>query len=485
MNTHLNPGEGRENSMSARDPRTGHSDYSFEVASRAEVAAAVAAVRSAQPGWEALGAAGRAQVLRDFIAALARHRTAMLAALVRDTGRVRIANVEIDALGPMLERVAADAAAVLAPVPYRPAAIPGIEGRNQWVAHPVVGVIAPWNFPLLLSMIDTLPALLAGSAVVLKPSEVTPRFVDVLRHAIAEVPALGQVLRVVRGPGSTGVDLVDHVDAVAFTGSVRTGRLVAQQAARRFIPAFLELGGKDPAIVLPSADVQRTAEVLLRGSIAASGQACQSIERIYVHDSIHDAFVAALAAAARGVRFNHPDVMAGHIGPLIFARQADIIREHLADAVAKGARVEAGGRVVELDGGLYCEATVLSACDHGMKVVTEETFGPVMPVLRYSTVEEALRMANDSDYGLSASVFGADPAENEAVAGRLDAGMVSINDAALSTIIQEFENEPFKASGLGRSRMGPAGVARYLRAKAIVRNNYPAMGIAVYAEPNT
>ena len=141
--------------------------------------------------------------------------------------------------------------------------------------------------------------------------------------------------------------------------------------------------------------------------------------------------------------------------------------------------------MVELDGGLYCEATVLSACDHGMKVVTEETFGPVMPVLRYSTVEEALRMANDSDYGLSASVFGADPAENEAVAGRLDAGMVSINDAALSTIIQEFENEPFKASGLGRSRMGPAGVARYLRAKAIVSNNYPAMGIAVYAEPNT
>jgi acyl-CoA reductase-like NAD-dependent aldehyde dehydrogenase len=334
-------------------------------------------------------------------------------------------------------------------------------------------------------MIDCLPVLLAGGGVVLKPSEVTPRFVDPLLAAVAEVPEVASVFRVVRGPGQTGADLVDFVDAVAFTGSVRTGRIVGEHAAARFIPVFLELGGKDPALVMPSADVKHAAATLLRGSIAATGQACQSIERIYVHESVYDAFVASLVAQAKQVTFNFPDVMKGNIGPLIFDKQADVIRAHFEDAVGKGARIECGGHVVNLGGGLYCEATVLTACDHRMKVVMDETFGPVMPVMKFRTTEEAIGLANDSIYGLSASVFSSDRDEAEAIALRLNAGVVSINDASLSAAVHEVENEPFNCSGMGRSRMGPSGVGRYLRKKAILRNTYPAMDLSAYSEPNT
>jgi succinate-semialdehyde dehydrogenase / glutarate-semialdehyde dehydrogenase len=176
--------------------------------------------------------------------------------------------------------------------------------------------------------------------------------------------------------------------------------------------------------------------------------------------------------------------MSGNIGPLIFARQADVIREHLDEAVARGARIVAGGNIMDLGGGLYCEATVLTNTDHTMRVVMDETFGPIMPVMSFSTADEAVRLANDSIYGLSASVFSADRVEAEDIAARLNAGVVSINDASLSAAVHEVENEPFNCSGIGRSRMGPAGVGRYLRKKAILRNNYPALGLAAYSEPN-
>jgi succinate-semialdehyde dehydrogenase/glutarate-semialdehyde dehydrogenase len=465
------------------NPRTGAADYVLTITETVDIAAACEAVRHAQPAWQALGLEGRISALEKLIAAIAEDQ-ALYQALVTDTGRLTIAGAEVGSGAGMLARQANDARQVFGPVTERTSAFPHIGLQRQQVPLGVVGVISPWNFPLLLALIDTLPALLSGCGVVLKPSEVTPRFAAELMRLVADVTTLAPVFRCVTGPGTTGAELIRHVDAVAFTGSVKTGRLVGEAAAANFIPAFLEMGGKDPAIVLLDANVAAAANTVLRASVAATGQACQSLERVYVHRSIHDSFVAALVSAAAGVELNFPDIAKGHIGPFIFQRQADIVADHLADAKAKGARIECGGEI-EDHGGKWLRPTVLTGVSHAMKVMTSETFGPVMPVMAYDSIDEAVALANDTEYGLSASVFGADPEQVLAVAERLDAGAISINDGSLTAMVHEAENDCFKHSGLGRSRMGASGVARYLRTKALMINRGDAARIEHYAEPDT
>ncbi len=460
--------------MTARNPLTGVEDYHFAIDSREAIGAACAAVRAAQPQWQSIGIDGRAAALRALGAAFEAQASALVAALSIDTGRQRIALIEVAAVQDMIAKALNHAPQVFGAglATQTPAAIPGIVGRRQLVPYPLVGVIAPWNFPVVLSMIDAIPALMAGCGVVLKPSEVTPRYIEPLRRIFAAVPQVDAVFRVVLGPGSTGAELIEHVDAVVCTGSVRTGRLVAEHAARRFIPAFLELGGKDPVIVTRSADLERATTVVLRASILATGQACQSLERVYVDAAIHAAFLKRLVEKARAVRLTADDPP-GQIGPFIMARQAEIVRDHLADAVAKGATIEYGGRLVER-GGIWCEPTVLSGVDHTMKVMTEETFGPVIPVMACATLEEAIRLANEGDYGLSANVLAGSEEEALAIAEQLDAGFVSLNEISMSSFVSDFEWEGFRFSGMGRSRMGPSGIARYLRVKAIVASRGPA-----------
>jgi acyl-CoA reductase-like NAD-dependent aldehyde dehydrogenase len=316
--------------------------------------------------------------------------------------------------------------------------------------------------------------------VVLKPSEITPRHAHPLAALLASVPEIAAVTRVVLGPGRTGADLIDHADAVVLTGSVRTGRLVAEHAARRFIPAFLELGGKDAVIVTAGADLDRAATTILRASVLATGQACQSLERVYVARQVLAPLLAKLRARLPAVRLTCDDPQ-GHIGPFIMADQARIVREHIADAVARGAQLESGGRIIER-GGSWCEPTLLTAVDHSMRVMREETFGPVMPVMPFDSTDEAVALANDSEYGLSANVLAADEDEALAIARRLDAGFVSINDISMSSMVSDFEWEGFRFSGLGRSRMGPAGIARYLRTKAIVVNRGPTADITALTD---
>lgn len=466
--------------MRARNPRTGVEDYGFEVDAAEDIAAACAAVRRAQPAWLALGVEGRSAALRALAEAFTAMAPRLHAALAKDTGRERIAHVEIGAVGGMIAQALAHAPTALAESDWRAATAPGVFGRQRSVPYALVGVIAPWNFPIVLSMIDTIPALVAGCGVVLKPSEVTPRYVDPLREIFAAVPALAEVFRIVRGPGSTGAALIDHVDAVVCTGSVRTGRLVAEHAARRFIPAFLELGGKDAVIITHDADLDRAATAVLRGSVLATGQACQSLERVYVDRRALPKLLDLLRAALPAVKLTADDPH-GHLGPFIMARQADIVREHIEDAVARGARVEYGGRIVER-GGLWCEPTLLSGVDHGMRVMREETFGPVIPVMPFDTVDEAIALANDGDYGLSANVFARDEAAALAIARRLDAGFVSLGDVSMSSYVSDFEWEGFRFSGLGRSRMGAAGIARYCRVQAIVSNRGPTAPITALTD---
>jgi acyl-CoA reductase-like NAD-dependent aldehyde dehydrogenase len=320
----------------------------------------------------------------------------------------------------------------------------------------------------LLSTIDTIPALLAGCAVIVKPSEIAPRFIQPFLETIASVPRLRDVLAYVEGAGDTGAALIEHVDLVCFTGSVATGRKVAEAAARQFIPTFLELGGKDPAIALASADLELATSAILWGSVVSTGQSCLSIERIYVAETIFDNFVEKLVEKAQHLQLAYPSLEDGEIGPIIAERQADIIAEHLRDAVEKGAVVRCGGLIEELDGGLWCRPTVLTDVNHSMKVMTEETFGPIMPVMPFSTVEEAIALANDSIYGLSAAVFAGSQAEALEVGRHIDAGAININDAGLTAIMHEAEKNAFKFSGMGGSRMGPAALKRFMRKKAFL-----------------
>jgi acyl-CoA reductase-like NAD-dependent aldehyde dehydrogenase len=466
-----------------RNPRTGETDYAIEAVPAVEIAAIAQRLRAAQPAWLAMGAEARAAVLLQWADAIEARAGDLVAKLSVDTGRIAIANVEVFSVTGTLRRWAAQGPGMIAAMNLKdvPSATPGVTISNRHVPYQLLGVIAPWNFPLLLALIDAIPALLAGCAALIKPSEVTPRFIPVLRETVEAVPELAKVLSIVEGDADTGRAIVGNVDYVCFTGSVATGRKVAEAAAAAFIPANLELGGKDPMIVLPSADAVQAASIALRSSVAANGQACQSIERLYVHRSLADAFLSSLVEQAKGVAFNYPDINTGHIGPFIFPPQADKVQAQIDAAVAQGAKVLHGGQVETLGGGKYLLPTILTDVTPDMAIIAEETFGPVIPVTVYDDVEEAIRLANDTIYGLSASVIG-DPAEAEQVGERLEAGAISINDGSLTAGVWDAENCSFKQSGMGPSRMGDAGLYRYFRVKAIMRQNGQAAPIAAYAE---
>lgn len=458
--------------IKVRNPRTGVHDHEFTAADPAAVNALAAELRGNQTEWRDRGLDYRIGVLSRWADEIDRRRDDIAAALIRDTGRSLISRNEVNGAGAKIRRWCRIAPDMLEVAEQSSGMAPSVRFKAQYVPYALAGIISPWNFPLSLALLDALPALFAGCAVIIKPSEVTPRFITPFAETIAAVPELAGVLRMVAGDGATGAAVVDAVDMVCFTGSVPTGRKVAEQAARRFIPAFLELGGKDPAVVLRSADLARAADAILRQALVNSGQVCLSLERIYVDAAIHDAFVDILVAKAGEIGINYPDIGAGHLGPLISGAQAEIIERQLTDAVARGARIRCGG--LERHGGVWCRPTVLTDVTHDMEIMRHETFGPVLPVMAFADVDQAVMLANDSDYGLSAAVFAGSDKEAMAVAERLEAGGVSINDAGLQSVTTEAEKHSFKYSGLGGSRMGPAGLMRFFRKKALmVQDGYP------------
>ncbi|MBI1759884.1 MAG: aldehyde dehydrogenase family protein [Acidobacteria bacterium] len=466
----------------ARNPRTGAYDYEFTPPTLAELHELAQRQRQHQPAWAALPLAARGAVLQRWQTALAANRADILAALSADTGRYLLATIELDGVLRAIDRWCKLAPALLQEEEQQSVAMPSISFRTQYVPYALVGVISPWNFPLTLSLIDAIPALIAGCSLIIKPSEVTPRFAEPLRQSIAAVPELAAVLAVVPGAGATGAALIEAVDAVCFTGSVNTGRSVAEACARRFIPAFLELGGKDPVIVTAAANLEQAAATVLRASVAATGQACQSLERVYVDAAVYDEFVKLLVAQAQEVTLNYPDIHQGQIGPLIFDRQAEVIADQLADAMAQGAQILCGGAIETHGGGKWLRPTVVVNVTHRMKLMTEETFGPVLPVMPYSTLDEAVALANDSEYGLSAAVIAGDLIEAETIARRLDAGAISLNDGALTGLMYEAEKHSFKLSGLGGSRMGPASLLRFLRKKALLFQHGASLPLAAFDE---
>ncbi|WP_439534928.1 aldehyde dehydrogenase family protein, partial [Polymorphobacter sp.] len=445
--------------IEARNPRSGAVDCRFDAAGPADVTDAVAGLRAAQPAWAALPTSARAAALVRWAEAIEAGRLPIIEALAADTGRWLLSEREVDGAAKNLRRWARMAPEILGEhggtEARASALIETVRYQNQFVPYPVAGFISPWNFPVTLSLIDAVPALAAGCAVIVKPSEVTSRFVAPLLATLAAVPELAGVVRFVLGDGATGAALIDAVDLICFTGSVPTGRKVAEAAARRFIPAFLELGGKDPVVVMASADIERATDAVLRGSVLNSGQVCLSIERVYVDRAIHDDFVARLVEKAKAVTLNVADIHDGDIGPMIFSRQADVVAAHLDDARVRGARIECGGALVQA-GGVWCPPTVLTGVTHEMAIMREESFGPLLPVMAFDSLDEAVRLANDTSFGLSGSVIAGSIEEAMPVAYRINAGGVSVNDCGLTYMTYEPEKTSFGLSGLGGSRMGPA-----------------------------
>ena len=460
--------------MPVRNPRTGETDFSFTPASADDVARKAARLRANQPGWAARPIAERVAIMRRWSAELIAHARTIGAADGADTGGCHTSQFTAFIAVANINGWCEDAEGVLARAHVGGHAItmPDVEIRSQLVAYPLVGVISPWNAPMMLSLLDTVPALFAGSAVLLKPSEVTPRFVEPLMETVRKVPELAEVFDVVLGDGRTGQDVIANVDLVCFTGSVPTGRKVALACAERLIPCFLELGGKDPVIVTETADIDRATTAVLRGGVYATGQVCYSVERIYVQEAIHDAFVEALVAKAKAVRLNDVNALDGEIGPFIFVRQPEIVEAHLKDAVAKGAKILTGGVTETLGGGLYMRPTVLTEVNHDMQIMRDETFGPMLPVMRYRTVDEAVALANDTEFGLTASVIAGSEAEALPIAERLNAGGINVQDTFLTFAkLRKIGTHSFGHSGLGGSRTGPDSIMRFLRRKAIMTNH--------------
>ncbi len=454
--------------MKVRNPFTGHYDYELVEDSGQDILEKTKEIREAQATWKSLDIIERVGILKKWITSFMEFQSEITEQLAIDTARKRIASVEVEGIIGLMQAWSFRAPQLFKPpVDRSSASASSVMIGQQWVPYGVVGVISPWNFPLLLALIDTIPALMAGCGVLLKPSEVTPRFMDGLEKSIKAVPELANVLKLVRGGAEAGKAVVNNADAICFTGSVPTGKKIGAVCAERFIPAFLELGGKDPGIVLKDADLEVATDAVLRSAVGATGQACQSLERIYVDNTIYDDFVKIISNKAERVTLT-TDLNKGQMGPLIFEQQAKKIQEQIDDALSKGAKVLTGGKVETINGGIWCEPTVLINVDHTMKVMTEETFGPIVPIMAFSTVEEALKLANDSIYGLSASVFSKDIENAIAIGSQIEAGAISINDGSLTNKVYDAEKNSFKYSGINGSRMGDAGFLRFFRKKALL-----------------
>ena len=466
-NGSVHEGEG----IPVENPATGEVIATVPDLDAAAVADLARRAREAQPAWEAVGFEGRARILLRAQKWLLDNADRVTQTIMSETGKTwedaQLAEVSYG--GAAFGFWAKNAEEYLADERVKSASV-FVKGKKLILRYRplgLIGVIGPWNYPLTNSFGDCIPALAAGNSVILKPSEITPLTSLLLAEGLRECGLPEDVFQVATGRGATGGALIEEVDMIMFTGSTRTGRKVAEAAARRLIPCSLEMGGKDPMIVLSDADLERAANVAAYWSMQNSGQTCISIERVYVEAPVYDQFVSKVTDKVRALRQGRPGGPGTvEVGSMTFPPQVDVVEDHVNDAVAKGARVLVGGHRGSGPGHFY-EPTVLVDVDHSMKIMQEETFGPTLPIMKVSDADEAVRLANDSPYGLGASVLTKDTAKGEAIARRIQAGAVDVNDAVMNYAALELPMGGIKASGLG-SRHGAGGIRKYCSQQAIL-----------------
>ena len=461
------------------DPATGQILGEIECATDSEVSLAVERARLAQAGWAKLGLGRRIAILREFQAKLHLRKSEVAAAITRESGKPLAEALVTEVL------VVLDAARFLIdnawqllrdqPLPHGSLATKLKRGRLLREPHGTIGIISPWNYPFSIPATESLAALVAGNAVVLKPSELTPLIARELASLLYSAGVPKDAFQLVCGEGPTGRALLhSSLDKLIFTGSVATGKHIAAAAAERLLPVVLELGGKDPMLVLDDADLDVASSAAVWGAFVNAGQACLSVERCYVHRSLYEPFAQACADKAKRLRVGNGMEANSDVGPMIHERQLRIVESHVEDARARGARRLAGGiRLPELGPNFYAPC-VLADVTHQMRIMREETFGPVLAIMPFDTDEQAVELANDSEYGLAASIWTRDSPRGEQLARRIHAGTVMVNDVISCFGISEAPHGGVKSSGIGRTH-GRFGLEEMVRLKYVDVDLTPAM----------
>src|SRR4051812_15580625 len=457
--------------IAVENPATGQTIGHVPDLGAAEVKHMLDIAHAAQPAWADMGFEARAKVFYRARKWLVDNRDRVARTIVEETGKTRedAMLAEVLFIADSFGYWAKSAPKHLKDEKVRSHS-PFMLGRKLLVRYQprgVVGVIGPWNYPLTNSFGDGLPAMAAGNAVIFKPSEVTPYSTMLMQECMREAGLPDGVMQVATGRGGTGAELIEHVDYVMFTGSVATGRKVAAEAGRTLTPHSLELGGKDPMIVLRDADLERAAGGAVYWAMANGGQICQAVERVYVEEPVYDEFVGKIVEKTRALRQGVPSAPGQvEVGAVTFEPQLEVIEDHVKDAVEKGAKVLVGGK--QADGpGRFWEPTVVVDVDHSMKLMQDETFGPLLPVMKVKDEHEALRLANDSRYGLNSSVWTKDLAKGERIASQIEAGSTCVKDAVANYAAQELPFGGGEESGI-RVRHSAAGMRKYCNSHAIL-----------------
>ncbi len=461
---------GREQ-IAVKNPLTGEVIGHIPVCTADDVRQAVARARAIQPAWNALSIRTRSNMLIRWTQLIAQREDESIAAIRRETGKNRIgAFEEMLVIDRTVAYYARHAPEWLRRKTRRPLLPFRHTARVYYKPYGVVGFITPWNYPLLNAFQDLIPALIAGNTVILKPSEITSLVALHMVDLMIQAGIPKDVVQVVTGAGSTGAALVDQVDYIAFTGSTATGRKIAMRAGERLIPCSLELGGKDPLIVLNDARLDLAASGTLAGSLENAGQVCIAVERVYVEAGIHDAFVERICHYAGQMNIGSGDGWDVHMGSMTNERELLRTEAHIADAVAKGATLVHGGKRRPDLGPLFFEPTILTNVNHTMDVMREETFGPIIPIMKVRDADEAIRLANDNQYGLSGAIFTKDLKRGEQLATRVESGDVHVNTTQWIFGVLSAPMGGVKNSGIGR-RNGPEGLMRFVRTQSVVIDN--------------